>query len=220
MPLKDFKSFQKIARWKRNVVITEKIDGTNAQIYIEQVDPVKEPERYAACMALVEAGLVTAIELTQNGVQYTRFIAAGSRTRWISPGGKTDNFGFAGWVFEHAPELAQLGPGEHFGEWWGYGIQRGYGLPQGDRRFSLFNVHRFAETRPACCSIVPVLYQGPMAMQGGEDASEWCMRRLRFAGSQAAPFMDPEGICVFHTAANSLFKYTLGPEEQGGKEAA
>lgn len=220
MSLKDFRPFPKIPRWKRNVVITEKIDGTNAQIYIEQVDPVTQAERYDDCMRLAKAGIVTAIELTQNGTKYVRFLEAASRTRWISPGGKNDNFGFAGWVFANAPELAQLGPGEHFGEWWGHGIQRGYGLPQGDRRFSLFNVKRFAEVRPACCAIVPVMYEGPLAMQGGEDAADWCMRRLKFAGSQAAPFMDPEGICVFHTAANSLFKYTTGPEEVGGKEAA
>ena len=30
----EFEAFQKIARLKRNCVITEKIDGTNAQIFI------------------------------------------------------------------------------------------------------------------------------------------------------------------------------------------
>jgi hypothetical protein len=31
----DFKEFQKIARWNREVIVTEKIDGTNACIVIE-----------------------------------------------------------------------------------------------------------------------------------------------------------------------------------------
>ena len=30
----DFVSFPKIARYSRNVVVTEKIDGTNAQVFI------------------------------------------------------------------------------------------------------------------------------------------------------------------------------------------
>lgn len=30
----EFQAFSKIARWSRNIVITEKIDGTNASIYI------------------------------------------------------------------------------------------------------------------------------------------------------------------------------------------
>jgi hypothetical protein len=79
-----------------------------------------------------------------------------SRSRWITP--DDDNFGFAAWVEANRDELLTLGPGRHFGEWWGSGIQRGYGLPKGEKRFSLFNVSRWGESRPACCHVVPVLY--------------------------------------------------------------
>ena len=102
----EFQEFPKLARLSREVIITEKIDGTNAQIYIDDA---------------------------QN-------IMAGSRTRWISP--EADNFGFAAWARAHRDELLTLGPGRHFGEWWGVGIQRGYGLSE--RRFSLFNTQRWA----------------------------------------------------------------------------
>ena len=52
-------------------------------------------------------------------------------------------FGFARWVETNRERLITLlGPGLHFGEWWGSGIQRGYGLTKGDKRFSLFNVER------------------------------------------------------------------------------
>src|SRR4051812_4307796 len=68
-------------------------------------------------------------------------VTAGSRSRWITP--EADNFGFARWVAEHAEELRALGPGFHFGEWWGSGIQRRYGLDE--KRFSLFNVGRWGE---------------------------------------------------------------------------
>jgi hypothetical protein len=66
-------------------------------------------------------------------------VKAGSRTRWVTPA--QDNYGFAAWVLEHEAELRGLGVGRHFGEWWGRGINRGYGLE--DRRFSLFNVSRW-----------------------------------------------------------------------------
>ena len=128
-----FVPFPKLARYSREVVVTEKIDGTNAQIRI------------------TEAGEVF----------------AGSRTRWITPA--ADNHGFAAWVEAHRAELLSLGPGSHFGEWWGRGIQRGYGVP--DKRFSLFNVARWGEggtdeaNKPACCLIVPVLYRGPNIRQ-------------------------------------------------------
>ncbi len=61
----------------------------------------------------------------------------GSRTRWITA--QDDNHGFARWVEGNKQELLKLGAGRHFGEWWGSGIQRGYGLQKGEKRFSLFN---------------------------------------------------------------------------------
>src|SRR5882724_293770 len=64
----------------------------------------------------------------------------GSRTRWITP--EDDNYGFARWAHTHKEELLTLGPGQHFGEWWGNGIQRKYGLSE--KRFSLFNTARWS----------------------------------------------------------------------------
>jgi hypothetical protein len=174
----EFQPFAKIARLSRECVITEKIDGTNAQVYID------------------EAGEVL----------------AGSRTRWLAPGKSTDNFGFAQWVADNKDELLRLGPGRHFGEWWGSGIQRGYGLPKGERRFSLFNVTKWEDNkvRPACCCVVPVLYQGPFTTPDVEVV----LGTLQGGGSEAAPgFMDPEGIVIFHTASGQLFKKTIKGDE-------
>jgi hypothetical protein len=70
---------------------------------------------------------------------------AGSRSQYITP--ERDNHGFARWVQDDADELWALGEGRHFGEWWGSGIQRGYGLQKGEKRFSLFNVARWADDR-------------------------------------------------------------------------
>src|SRR5690606_40023600 len=64
-----------------------------------------------------------------------------SRKRLITP--TADNFGFARWAFERAEILApSLGEGLHYGEWWGKGIQRGYGMDT--RVFSLFDTSRWS----------------------------------------------------------------------------
>lgn len=187
----DFVEFPKMARLNREVIVTEKIDGTNAQIFI---DDSVQGIHYPA---------------SPEGFK----LHAGSRTKWITP--QDDNFGFAGWVERNKDELMQLGPGHHFGEWWGPGIQRGYGLKQ--KQFSLFNVHRWkdggVDKRPACCGVVPILWQGMMEdfVKGALDD---ILSRLRLEGSVAAPgFMNPEGIVIFHTASGLCFKKTLLKDE-------
>ena len=189
----DFEPFQKIARLNRQMVVTEKLDGTNASIYIGE----------------------------DGAMQF------GSRTRWITL--DDDNFGFARWGMENRDELLGLGTGHHFGEYWGSGIQRGYGLAE--KRFSLFNATRWAahdqpldssesqdplaltkwqERPPKCCGVVPVLYRGLFRT----DQIDECIQLLRKDGSYAAPgFARPEGIIVWHEAARQLFKVTLEKDE-------
>lgn len=178
MPDVPFVGFPKISRLSREVIVTEKIDGTNAQIYI--------PDSGDVCYA-------------------------GSRSRWITP--EQDNHGFAKWVGNNETDLLQLGPGNHFGEWWGSGIQRGYGLVKGEKRFSLFNVSRWNDDaiRPTCCHVVPTLYKGDFNMEG----IAMTLTYLKEIGSMAAPgFMKPEGIVIYHTAGNVLFKKTLENDNQ------
>ena len=167
-----FQGFPKIARLSRDIVITEKIDGTNAAIYV-----------------------------SDEGTD----LQAASRTRLITPA--NDNYGFAKWVEANKSDLLTLGPGIHYGEWWGAGIQRGYGLKE--KRFSLFNTSRWLEMRPACCDVVPVLYWGPFNMTKITE----CLEDLATYGSQAAPFDKPEGIVIFHTASGTMFKKTLEGDE-------
>jgi hypothetical protein len=133
----EFKPFAKIPRLSREILITEKIDGTNGIIAIGE-----------------------------NGE-----FQVGSRNRWLTDELghiQEDNAGFARWAIEHRDSLMNLGVGYHFGEWWGKGIQRGYGL--NEKRFSLFNVSRWSDNavRPMCCSVVPVLYQGMFNTQDVE----------------------------------------------------
>ena len=181
----EFKEFQKIARLSRECVITEKIDGTNAQIYIYECDG---------------SGSDNCGELHMR---------IGSRTRWLSA--KEDNHGFCKWAMEHRDELLKLGPGRHYGEWWGSGIQRGYGLPKGEKRLSLFNTGAWTpENVPACVSVVPVLYRGIFST----SYAGMCLERLILEGSVAAPgYRNPEGIIIYHTAAGVYFKKTIEKDE-------
>jgi hypothetical protein len=171
----EFKPFPKIPRWSREIVITEKLDGTNGLIHI-----------------------------TEDGD-----IFAGSRNRWITP--TDDNHGFAKWVEGNKEALLQLGPGRHFGEWWGLGIQRGYGLKE--KRFSLFNTGRWNPGNvPPGVHVVPVL-STCLLWEGDEVQS--ALDFLVKSGSEAAPgFMNPEGIIIYHTAANMYFKKTIHKDEE------
>ena len=141
-------------------------------------------------------------------------VLAGSRSRWITP--EDDNAGFARWVREHEDELrVGLGIGKHYGEWWGAGIQRRYGMKE--KRFSLFNAARWTDdVRPACCHVVPVLFQGIFT----SDAVDAALAKLAAEGSAAAPgFMDPEGVVVYVAAARKMFKKTLkGDAHKGAKD--
>lgn len=165
----EFRAFAKIARLNREVIVTEKLDGTNALVWV-----------------------------SEDGSQ----IRAGSRSRWITPA--DDNYGFAAWVEANREDLLNLGPGYHYGEWWGAGIQRRYGLTE--KRFSLFNVSRWSDQRPACCHVVPTLAVGTDIRAVVEEA----LTILRTEGSVAARgFARPEGIIAYHTASGQLYKVTL-----------
>jgi hypothetical protein len=131
-------------------------------------------------------------------------VLAGSRNRWVTP--TADNHGFAKWVEGNKAELLKLGPGRHYGEWWGSGVGRNYGLKE--KRFSLFNASRWGDdsVRPACCHVVPVLYRGMFDTTAVDDV----LRSLSEHGSAAVPgWMEPEGVVVFHVAGGFLFKKTL-----------
>lgn len=221
----EFKEFPKIHRWERDIVITEKIDGVNSQVVITHFDEDElgpTQAEIAPFEALVDSGDATRVDLMAGEKAAIRYLRATSRSGYIKPGKQSDNHGFAGWVYDNASQLVQLGVGKHAGEWWGYGIGRGYGMDRGERHFSLFNVSRFNDANiPPCCRVVPVLYRGPLKMQSGELATDFCLRRLQYAGSEAARgYRNFEGFVVYHTTGNVLFKRTTGPEEQGGKGAA
>lgn len=191
LPVVDFAKFPKIPRFEKvQIVATEKIDGTNAQIVIPPSD--SEP------------------------------ILVGSRNRWITPGKNTDNFGFAAWAYANEEALRRLGPGTHYGEWYGQGIGRGYGLTV--RRWALFDIYRpFPEGLPDNVEKVPLLLhvQLDKLLLGAvvEPSSLFtACEALKQRGSRAVcGFMKPEGVVITidHTKYKYVFDKTSPSPEEG-----
>ncbi len=124
-------------------------------------------------------------------------VFAQSRNNILNVTEAGDNFGFCKWVMGNKDDLLGLGVGYHYGEWWGQGIQRNYGLQ--DRRFSLFNI--WMKNIPECVYKVPVI----------EKTLEKARVRLNQLGSQAAPgFMNPEGLVLCATQNRGVrYKYII-----------
>jgi len=135
----------------------------------------------------------------------------GSRNRWLTE--DADNFGFHRWAMKNRNELMKLGAGRHHGEWWGSGIQRGYNLTKGEKRFSLFNVNIWnEENKPECCYVVPTLYTGEF----DTVEIERVMNELQEKGSAAVPgFMNPEGVMVYMESAKHYFKAPFDKNHKG-----
>lgn len=199
----EFKAWPKIARLNREVIITEKLDGTNAAIIIEK--------KYTEGVTLGDNEIISP--------EFTGEYAFGtqSRNRLITP--EDDNYGFARWAYDNKEALIKmLGEGRHFGEWWGAGIQRNYGLKGNDKRFSLFNIDHYKDVDFSLLpnvGLVPVITGDWADRPSILNDSAYAIELLKNHGSIAVPgYMNPEGVVVFHTAANSLFKVTCVDDEK------
>lgn len=165
----EFKAWPKIPRTSPfKVTISEKIDGTNSCIIIQDGEIV--------------------------GVQ--------SRKRLITP--EHDNYGFAKWVERNSEDLLNLGDGYHYAEWAGPGIQKNpHNLKE--KTLFLFNTFRWNPdnpNRPACCSVVPVLFEGVMT----EDTVPKLLEELKLNAGQDER---PEGVVVYYHTFRSYTKHTI-----------
>lgn len=227
----DYPKYKPIPRLHRDVVLTEKVDGSNGLIHV--IDLTTEGIDEASSVAYVDGDHVQRViegasiyGTDQMGKKY--LIRAGSRNRWLST--EKDNFGFCAWVMANADALTALGPGYHYGEWFGLGIQTGYGLDK--KRFALFNVAKWYDPRdprthtstfednfpkakpcPSVVTVVPVI-----SVVDGKHLNaevDKALHTLESEGSFIAPgFMKPEGVVVFHAAAGVLFKATIHNDEK------
>lgn len=161
--------------------ITQKIHGSNAQVYIFQTP---------------EGGLD---------------LMVGSRSRWIAPG--NDNYGFAEMVYANKQEfIDKLGPGRHYGEWAGPGINSGEGLST--KTFVLFDHWKYPPERPLPPNtvIVPILYAGAFDLGKVQE----CMDDLKTNGSKlVSGYNRPEGVVV--NMKGQRYKVVFADEETGWK---
>lgn len=195
----EFKPWPSIPRMsKERAVVTEKLDGSNSAVRIRPFDIDADRSQQVDTVSI-------------DGVQYTLW--AQSRKRLLQPVKEKDNFGFARWVYDNAVALVRvLGPGDHYGEWWGSGIQRGYGLSE--KRFSLFNAPRWAElikhdvatTEISNLYTVPLLYSGPFY-----NLDTAALREMLYTqGSKAVPGgRAAEGMVVYLREVNASYKVLL-----------
>jgi hypothetical protein len=194
----EFKSWPSIPRLsKERVVVTEKIDGSNSAVRIRQFDIDDDRTDQVDTVSI-------------DGVQYT--VWAQSRKRLLQPVKEKDNFGFARWVYDNAPALVRvLGVGDHYGEWWGSGVQRGYGMKE--KRFSLFNAPRWFETlHPTeARSEIDNLYTVPLLFAGQfYDLDIKALRDdLDKNGSKVVPGFKSEGMVVYLRELNASYKVLL-----------
>ncbi len=177
-----FEKFPKIGRLNKEMIITEKIDGINAQIYFNK-------------FGVMSVG-------SKNRWIYPE--------GWSGRAKGCDKFGFAQWAYTNSHNLLDfLGEGRHYGEWAGKGIQRNYGLDE--KRFYLFNCGRWSDRDipmsliKAGLRVISVLYIGYYSM----DQINKTMEYLQVSGSFINCFPRPEGVIIFHTGTRTTAKVTF-----------
>jgi hypothetical protein len=139
----------------------------------------------------------------------TYTVWAQSRTRIITPA--ADNAGFAKWVEDNRETLiTDLGPGLHFGEWWGKGIQSGYGGHE--KTMSLFNTTRWANAEFITPDLEVVEVLGTADFFDRKLIDE-CLAELAERSERTG--IKEEGIVIFHTTGNFMFKKTLEKDGSG-----
>ena len=215
----EFREWPKTPRLNRDMVLTEKIDGTNSAVIV-----IRDDQKASSTFDGTVGGEGKYVYVQTKVGNF--IVAAQSRKRLIQPGKQSDNAGFAAWVRENARELAEtLGEGWHFGEWYGQGIQ-GNPYKVNGKRFALFNVVRYGEidfrewpTQVEVGSLrelmpqvhlVPRLYEGPFS----QHQVMWTVDMLRRCGSQVScDGSKAEGVIVFHKAAGHVYKVLCENDE-------
>lgn len=180
------------------MVITEKVDGTNAMFIIENKQIVligshKEPKK-----------------MVNDPRWVKQFENAPDKERLLAEEPRKTHYGFAGWIEDHKEELcAKLNDGTYYGEWYGPGINKNRDYNLTEKRFAFFQAHKWTDPRRPRVSgsdVVPILYIGSIST----EACERAMEKLAKEGSQIAPgFMNPEGVVIEIPGLHLMRKYTF-----------
>lgn len=128
-------------------------------------------------------------------------IRAAGRNRYLTI--EHDNYGFALWVEHNKKDLIEFfGEGRHYGEWYGLGINSGYGLKE--KRFASFGlVLKDKPNRPPQVEFITELYNGKYDYMVPKQMSELL---LHTRSMQVPGFDKPEGIVINFPALGHRFK--------------
>lgn len=194
MDLPEFQKFNKIARLSRDIVITEKLDGSNICLCINENNELFVGSRnhwldgnsdnfgsWHWAMDNKEALL----RLGQ-GYHYGEWIGKGIQRNYGLDERRVYLFNVNKWcMWNEEPKVISINP--KTGE------------------------EKKQEKAPKCCYVVPVLYQGIFC----EGAIDSCIKMLDQQGSRAiSGFKPAEGVVIFHKASGTLFKKTIENDEK------
>lgn len=185
----EFQEFPKMGRLSRECIVSEKIDGTNAQVLITEgsrlfigsrtrwITTSNDNHGFAKwCEENKEELLKLGI-----GRHYGEWWGNGIQRGYNLKEKRFSLFNTIRWC-EYGKEPQRI-------------------VTQDPR------IEKYQEILPKCCSLVPVLYKGIF----NTTIIDNVLDQLRVTGSYASPdFMNPEGIVVFHIGGKVGFKKTLG----------
>ena len=186
----EFQEFPKMARLSREIIVTEKIDGTNAQLLITEDNEILVGSRNRwitpsddnfGFAKWVEENKQELLKLGKgrhfgewwgNGIQRGYNLIKGDR--------RLSLFNTSRWaLFGTEPKM----------------------IPMADPR-----IVKYQDLLPSCVGLVPILYKGIF----DTGIVDGVLEDLKINGSLASPsFFNPEGIVMFHIAGNVGFKKTI-----------
>jgi hypothetical protein len=184
----EFKGFRKIPRLSRNIIISEKIDGTNGLIYIdENLNVFPGSRKQWLTIKTDNHGFAAWIEVNKEelkklgtGYHYGEFWGKGINRGYNIQEKRFSLFNVKRWVK--------------------------------DKNIPLKEKQLYC---PDCCHIVPILYEGifsEMEIQACLNNLE------DYGSKVSPGFMNPEGIIIYHIAGNLYFKKTIKNDEKGKDE--
>jgi len=210
----EFQKFPKIPRYNRPIIITEKIDGTNAQILVLENGQVFAGSR-SQWITPDNDHYGFAAWVQQHEAEIREVLGPGRHVgEWwgqtINRGYDLDRRCFS--LFNVCRWSDKKDPAERY-------RHTTYQWIRGEHVEKV----KVATLVPPCCNVVPILYEGPWCddentvLQWGEDPRmvDITLYRLSYEGSHAAPgFMKPEGIVIFHKQSGHLFKVTIENDDE------
>jgi len=181
----EFKKFKKIPRLSREIIITEKIDGTSGLIYIDETNSIYAGSRNR---------WLDDHNDNHNFWHWTmenkeELLKLGKGYHYGEWWGKGINRGYN--LEEKRFSLFNTG------KW------------VKDKTISLKEKQEYC---PECCYVVPILYEG---IFNEEEIESWIDHLKAWGSKASEGFMQPEGIIIYHKAGNLYFKKTIENDEKG-----